>query len=60
MHKYHKNPRKKIQAIWRSFDPPPDPPKIHHLYKIEKNEVFQNVSHDTSIDAKFDADFKNV
>ena len=40
--------------------PPPDPPKVHHILKIEKIEVFQNVSHDTPIDAKFDADFKNV
>ena len=40
--------------------PPPDPPKVHHILKIEKIEVFQNVSHDIPIDAKFDADFKNV
>ena len=39
------------------------PAKIFVIFPtsvIEKNKVFQNASHDISIDAKFDADFKNV
>ena len=44
-----------LEFIW-----PKDPPKIHQILKIDKNEVIQNVSHDVPIDAKFDADFKNV
>ena len=38
--KYHIESIKKWPK-WRSFDPPPDPPKIRHLYKIEKIFFFK-------------------